>query len=527
MYLSKKWGRYVNKKQIRRVIVTFLPVVIGIIIGISKNHVTYASGNSLDSSVTKLEAKHVGEDRYKVFGSFKSDKVIQSGDYLTFTWGKNAVAFANKKSVYVGDLRVGEMKVNDGEAKLTFDDNISKRPIYGGEVSLDLEVNDDEIVTFGKKDVQLSADKKKVDKKFASILANVNISDNKNYVKYVFDLNNDSEELDSDLVFDEKLSAGQKITDIVITVDGKKYDLVAFQEEFPKAKVKIADQSFSISLDQEDANKKKLIVEVKARVLEEKNFYESNGSVKYQLKDKGEEKYELVTKVKNFDLDVTLMQAYSGILQIVKLYQDKDGKVKPLEGVTFLISKQNGQEIGTFTTDKEGLINVKDLEYGTYVLKEVKAPDFIDLDEVKDKTWSVEIKDNAGKPFIIINNLKKEKSAEKVKTNKDITLFDSDKKKVADSIPSKSSDFKAVTPKNEAAKTLSKVGIVKEVSNSRKHNTRSQSHEDTDEESSDKKSSKLPKAGEVSSNMWILTGIFMICLVFSVSAIRLAKQHKK
>lgn len=63
--------------------------------------------------------------------------------------------------------------------------------------------------------------------------------------------------------------------------------------------------------------------------------------------------------------------SYRGSIKIVK-YED-DEKSKPLKGVTFSITNQDGKEIGTATTDENGEINFTELKRGTYTLKETKT----------------------------------------------------------------------------------------------------------------------------------------------------------
>ncbi|MCL2775342.1 MAG: SpaA isopeptide-forming pilin-related protein, partial [Oscillospiraceae bacterium] len=45
----------------------------------------------------------------------------------------------------------------------------------------------------------------------------------------------------------------------------------------------------------------------------------------------------------------------------------------PLEGVEFLVSKMNGERIGTFKTDKSGSIYISDLDSGWYTVSEIKG----------------------------------------------------------------------------------------------------------------------------------------------------------
>lgn len=59
-------------------------------------------------------------------------------------------------------------------------------------------------------------------------------------------------------------------------------------------------------------------------------------------------------------------------LQILKI--DSESK-KPLENVSFEITKENGEYLGEYTTNKEGLIEINNLEPGVIKIKETKADD--------------------------------------------------------------------------------------------------------------------------------------------------------
>lgn len=69
-------------------------------------------------------------------------------------------------------------------------------------------------------------------------------------------------------------------------------------------------------------------------------------------------------------------------LQILKVDSETN---KPLENVTFEISKENGGRIGEYTTDKNGLIEIKNLEPGIVRVKEIKVDDKYILNEEEKK----------------------------------------------------------------------------------------------------------------------------------------------
>ena len=73
---------------------------------------------------------------------------------------------------------------------------------------------------------------------------------------------------------------------------------------------------------------------------------------------------------------VTFINDSRSGIRIVKTVEQTG---KPLEGVEFSIERDNGEKIGTFTTDEDGMIYVP-LDPGTYIVREVDAPDGYEVD---------------------------------------------------------------------------------------------------------------------------------------------------
>lgn len=57
----------------------------------------------------------------------------------------------------------------------------------------------------------------------------------------------------------------------------------------------------------------------------------------------------------------------------IKIVKTDSETGEPLEGVSFAVSKMNGEKIGTFKTDKEGMIYVSNLEDGYYTVTETEG----------------------------------------------------------------------------------------------------------------------------------------------------------
>ena len=63
-----------------------------------------------------------------------------------------------------------------------------------------------------------------------------------------------------------------------------------------------------------------------------------------------------------------------GTLQIVKHIEGNEGKVIP--GVSFELYTESGQKIGgSYTTNKEGIVEAPNLTPGNYYVQEINAPE--------------------------------------------------------------------------------------------------------------------------------------------------------
>ena len=67
----------------------------------------------------------------------------------------------------------------------------------------------------------------------------------------------------------------------------------------------------------------------------------------------------------------------------VNLTKEDSETTQKLEGAEFKLYSKNDKEIGTYKTNKDGLIEVKDLRPGDYYFVEIKAPEGYDIDSLK------------------------------------------------------------------------------------------------------------------------------------------------
>ena len=91
-------------------------------------------------------------------------------------------------------------------------------------------------------------------------------------------------------------------------------------------------------------------------------------------------------------------QPYSGL--VIEKTNSRTGD--PIEGVEFLVTKFNGEQIGYYETDESGLIVIEGLEEGTYLVKETKEAKGYKLDS---EAKEVEIKDGKRTMLKVENDL--------------------------------------------------------------------------------------------------------------------------
>ena len=97
----------------------------------------------------------------------------------------------------------------------------------------------------------------------------------------------------------------------------------------------------------------------------------------------------------------TILEVMNEPYPSLVIYKKAGNTGKPLEGVSFLVTKFNGEQIGTYKTDKSGMIVIEGLEEGKYLVKETETVKGYELDtEAKE----VDIKYGKRTTLEVVNN---------------------------------------------------------------------------------------------------------------------------
>ena len=126
----------------------------------------------------------------------------------------------------------------------------------------------------------------------------------------------------------------------------------------------------------------------------------------YQLPGQAPQSFTYQTQVRNIAFDATVTGVRPGNLKIIKQYQD-GAKRKPLAEATFVIINPVTTQVWVEKTNAQGIIELTNVPAGTYVVREIAAPAFIDLTKVKDQEWQIKVSaSEVGQALVIVNEKK-------------------------------------------------------------------------------------------------------------------------
>lgn len=101
----------------------------------------------------------------------------------------------------------------------------------------------------------------------------------------------------------------------------------------------------------------------------------------------------------------------------VNLTKEDSETAQKLEGAEFKLYSQDNKELGTYTTDKNGVLSVKDLRPGDYYFVEIKAPEGYDLDSSK-HDFKITLGETESHIELVVNNTKVKEDDSKVEDSK-------------------------------------------------------------------------------------------------------------
>ena len=105
------------------------------------------------------------------------------------------------------------------------------------------------------------------------------------------------------------------------------------------------------------------------------------------------------------------------LLGSINLIKEDSETSEKLEGAEFKLYSKDNKELGTYTTDKNGVLEVKDLRPGEYYFVETKAPIGYELDSSKHE-FKITLGETESPIQLLVKNIKVKEDAPKVEDSK-------------------------------------------------------------------------------------------------------------
>ncbi|CUP51212.1 collagen adhesin [Clostridium baratii] len=105
------------------------------------------------------------------------------------------------------------------------------------------------------------------------------------------------------------------------------------------------------------------------------------------------------------------------LLGSINLIKEDSETSEKLEGAEFKLYSKDNKELGTYTTDKNGVLEVKDLRPGEYYFVEIKAPIGYELDSSKHE-FKITLGETESPIQLLVKNIKVKEDAPKVEDSK-------------------------------------------------------------------------------------------------------------
>ena len=368
-----------------------------------------------------------------VSGTFSDARgKIRGGDTIHVNWPNSGQAYVNSyvggKDLYVNGAMVGHYTVDQTGATLTFNDKINDLQNVSGNFSFDVEVrNTDEQnqtiqITAGStaasipvKGITKGSSEQPSGKgwrgdKVGMIL---NRGDH-NALAWGIYLNSNAAALGSDIICSDTIQGGQQFDPDSaynrITVNGQSLSFDQFKAAYPNSSIEINGKTLTFRFNKDEFSGKTILVGYGTKITDNDLAVFNGGrlTVSYQLREDSQPTtVEYSYSVKNVSFDANVTGTKPGEMKIINKYTDDEGKIKILPDATFEVIKPDSESM-TYTTDENGVIDIKDLPAGKYTIKQITVPDWIDFSKAKDQTWTIEISDREnGTPLIVYNEVKK------------------------------------------------------------------------------------------------------------------------
>ncbi|WP_283585832.1 prealbumin-like fold domain-containing protein [Limosilactobacillus ingluviei] len=223
-------------------------------------------------------------------------------------------------------------------------------------------------------------------------------------------LNSNHAQLAGPIDLSDEIPAGLALdpTTVTLTVDGQtSYRMDEIATAYPASQLTVTGNRLQAHLSAAEFSGHQVLLGYLTRILTTAGTELVNQVTgTYQLPGQAQQGFTYQTQVRNIAFDATVTGVRPGNLKIIKQYQD-GVKRKTLAEATFVIINPVTTQVWVEKTNAQGIIELTNVPAGTYVVREIAAPAFIDLTKVKDQEWQIKVSaSEAGQALVIVNEKK-------------------------------------------------------------------------------------------------------------------------
>lgn len=387
--------------------------------------------NVVESDFKKPQSIYNDGAYVTISGTFSDARgKIQGGDTIHVNWPSSGQAYVNSyaggKDLYVNGTMVGHYSVDQTGATLTFNDKINDLQNVSGSFSFDVEVRNtaeqDQTIRITAstaayipvKGITKGSSEQPSGKGWRGDKVGMMINQgDHNALAWGIYLNSEAAALGSDIICSDTIQGGQQFDPDSpynrITVNGQSLSFKEFKAAYPNSSIEINGKTLTFRFNKDEFSGKTILIGYGTKITDnDLAVFNNTATVTYQLEEESQPTTVDYSKaVKSISFDANVTGTKPGEMKIINKYTDEKGKIKTLPDASFVIIKPDGESM-TYTTDENGVIDIKDLPAGKYTIKQITVPDWIDFSKAKDQTWTIEISDNEnGTPLIVYNDVKK------------------------------------------------------------------------------------------------------------------------
>lgn len=421
----------INFKKISLTLLAFVFAFISIVDGTLLNNDVFAEGNDISNlvvtnlTVSPTEINDGASTTVRLDFRESEKHNIKGGETINVSWTIESEiqfnGFVKEIPLEIQNKRVGTATIRQDGATIVFDESINNLDNVEGYVSFEVQGRNftntsgkdtkTGYISSGGKTVDVNVTKQEsgTTSVFYYKTGNMDTSDTA-HINWWLSANMNKVYVGKEIRIEDEIQGGHELVkdsfNITVTDYNKSQTTFAganalneFAQRYNGANININQNKITVRIPQNHGNNNQFIFNYKTKIAEQsQKEFVNNSKVWYQELYKDEVLgLESNFSVRNINVSAGITGTVKGELKIFKKVK---GTEVGIQGVKFILKKADNTLIKgdksefTLETDSKGIANIKELPVGTYKIKEVSAPDWIDFNPLEAQELEFEVKES-------------------------------------------------------------------------------------------------------------------------------------